>query len=174
VSLGRVFEKAQLSDVGYIDETLMVRRDGTVIASSDPDRKLAALPYTDVVEAIERGESGNVERDGKLITFTPLRNLESYFVAITDLDEMADEESPKAPVAAWASTATGPAPPVKPPAPRPEPPPEPEPEEQGDEPDTEETATPPRPPPPRPRPRPEPSDDDIEEKNPFERWENHP
>lgn len=174
VSLGRVFEKVQLSDIGYVDETLMVGRDGKVITSSNPDRALAALPYPDVVAAIERGESGNVERDGKLITYTPLRNLESYFVAVTDLEGMAaKKDTPKVPVAAWASSATAPTPAIKPPPARPAPKPAPAPEPTDE--DEAEDETPPPPNRPRPRPRPKPKDDDvIEEKNPFERWENHP
>jgi eukaryotic-like serine/threonine-protein kinase len=175
VSVARVFEKVQLADIGYVDETLMVRRDGTVIASSNPDRELTTLPYPEVVEAIERGESGNIERDGKLITFTPLRTLESYFVAVADLEDMAADETPaEAPVAAWASTATAATPAIKPPPSSPAPAPEPDEEEEDAGADAGEDATPPpNPTQPGPLPKPDPGDD-FKVKNPFDRWENHP
>ena len=176
VSAARVFEKVHLDDIGFVDETLMVRRDGTIIASSKPDRELATLPYPEVVSAIERGESGNLERDEKLVTFNPLGTLDSYFVVIADLQEMADEvQKAEAPVAVWASTATATSPPLTPPPPPPAA--DPEPEEEGEEDagvDAGVDAGTPGPLPTLPQPSTPDGGDDFETKNPFDRWENHP
>lgn len=174
VSAARVFEKVHMGDIGFVDETLMVRRDGTIMASSKPDRELTTLPYPDVVASIERGQSGHVERDDKLITFNPLGTLDSYFVVIADLEQMEDDvQQVEAPVAVWASTATARTPDLKPP-PAP-PPPEPEQQEEEEEED-EDAGVDAAVPGPLPKPTaPKPDDGDaFETKNPFDRWENHP
>ena len=172
VSVARVFEKVHMADIDFVDETLMVRRDGTIIASSKPDRELTTLPYPEVVAAIAKGESGNVEKGDKLITFNPLGTLDSYFVVIADLEQMDEEEqNVEAPVAAWASTATAKTPIIKPPPAPPPPEPVDNVEDAGVDEEEEDAGPPPGPLPKAPQPD---DGDEFKTKNPFDRWENHP
>lgn len=127
INVARLFEKVNLGDVGYVDTTLLVTRDGTVVARSGEggDAVGSKLSFPEIVAAIAEGKGGHLEREGQLITFTPLRTLPWYLVAIAEVEKVVErEEITESPVVPWAGGELPPPVPVASPAPAsPAPPP---------------------------------------------------